>query len=160
HDFALSVRDADPFAGFRRAHAACASPDPLDRALYVDVNTYLVDDIMTKVDRMSMAVALEAREPLLDHRLLEFAAPVPSSRALQTGTRTPPARRLGGGPRGAPLLNRPKGGFAVRAAGGLGVPLAGLADDLLQAGPPHDRGFSGAGATARLWSEHRTRRQD
>ena len=52
----------------------CRSLDPLDRALYVDVHTYMVDDILTKVDRMSMAVSLEAREPLLDHKLLEFAA--------------------------------------------------------------------------------------
>src|SRR5205823_6955248 len=61
-DFAESVRESDPFDGFRRAYAACASPDPLDRALYVDVKTYLVDDIMTKVDKMSMAVSLESRE--------------------------------------------------------------------------------------------------
>ena len=80
------MRDADPFAGFRLAYASCASPDPVDRALYVDVKTYLVDDIMTKVDKMSMAVSLESREPLLDHKLLEFAATVPTSLKLKNGS--------------------------------------------------------------------------
>src|SRR5262249_15189306 len=84
-DFAATVREADPFSGFRAAYAACASTDPLDCALYVDVKTYLVDDILTKVDRMSMAVSLEAREPLLDHRLLEFAATVPTALKLKNG---------------------------------------------------------------------------
>ena len=54
--------------------ATCASADPMDRAMYVDARTYMIDDVLTKVDRMSMAVSLEAREPLLDHKLLEFAA--------------------------------------------------------------------------------------
>ena len=45
--------------------------------MYVDARTYMIDDVLTKVDRMSMAVSLEAREPLLDHKLLEFAARVP-----------------------------------------------------------------------------------
>src|SRR6185295_11459336 len=93
-DFAAEVRDADPFAGFRLAYASCASPDPVDRALYVDVKTYLVDDIMTKVDKMSMAVSLESREPLLDHKLLEFAATVPTSLKLKNGRSKYLLRRL------------------------------------------------------------------
>ena len=77
-DFARQRR-ATPIRSPRSATStrAARSRDPLDRALYVDVNTYMVDDILTKVDRMSMAVSLEAREPLLDHKLLEFAARVP-----------------------------------------------------------------------------------
>src|SRR5579862_1816956 len=78
-EFAAEVRDADPFQGFRLAYQSCGSPDPVDRALYVDVKTYLVDDILMKVDKMSMAVSLEARDPLLDHKLLELVATIPSS---------------------------------------------------------------------------------
>jgi len=51
--------------------------DPLDRAQYADLKIWLPGDILTKTDRMSMAVGLEAREPLLDHRLVEFAARLP-----------------------------------------------------------------------------------
>jgi asparagine synthase (glutamine-hydrolysing) len=154
------VRDADPFEGFRRAHAACESPDPLDRALYVDVNTYLVDDIMTKVDKMSMAVSLEAREPLLDHQLLEFAATVPTSLKLKNGRSKHLLRRLLERHVPASIVNRPKQGFAVPVAEWLRGPLAGMVDDLLQDGRLHDRGIFKPSAVTRLWSEHRARRQD
>jgi asparagine synthase (glutamine-hydrolysing) len=59
--------------------------DPLDRAQYADIVHWLPGDILTKTDRTSMAVSLEAREPLLDHRLLEFAATLPVSMRLRRG---------------------------------------------------------------------------
>ena|SRR5437879_607633 len=57
--------------------------DPLSRIQYVDIKTYLPDDILTKVDRASMAVSLEVRAPLLDHKLMETVARIPSSLKLR-----------------------------------------------------------------------------
>src|SRR5205085_12155296 len=56
--------------------------DPLSRIQYVDIKTYLVDDILVKVDRASMANSLEVRCPLLDHRLMELIAEIPSELKL------------------------------------------------------------------------------
>src|SRR6266704_5617397 len=54
---------------------------------YLDIKNYLPNDILTKVDRMSMAHSIEAREPLLDHKLVEFAATIPAELQLQKGER-------------------------------------------------------------------------
>ena len=59
--------------------------DAIDRAQYADIKHWLPGDILTKVDRTSMAVGLEAREPLLDHRLIEFSATLPVGMRLQAG---------------------------------------------------------------------------
>ncbi|WP_447979448.1 asparagine synthase (glutamine-hydrolyzing) [Candidatus Nitrospira bockiana] len=62
---------------FREYYQKCGALDVLDKALYLDLKTYLVDDILIKVDRMSMAHGLEVRCPFLDHRLVEFVANAP-----------------------------------------------------------------------------------
>jgi asparagine synthase (glutamine-hydrolysing) len=160
HDFATEVRNADPFAGFRLAYHSCSSKDPLDRALYVDVKTYLADDIMTKVDRMSMAVSLEAREPLLDHKLLEFAASVPTCLKLKNGRSKYLLRRLLERRIPPAIVDRPKHGFEAPTGAWLRGPLAPLVDSLLSDGRLRARGIFDDRAVAGLWHQHRAGRQD
>jgi asparagine synthase (glutamine-hydrolysing) len=154
-DFAHEVRDADPFLPFRLAYQSCPSQDPLDRALYVDVKTYLVDDILTKVDKMSMAVSLEARVPLLDHKLLEFAATVPSGLKLKQGRSKHLLRRLLERRIPKPIVERRKHGFEAPIGSWLRGPLAPMVDALFLDGRLRSRGVFNHDVVARLWREHR-----
>ena len=110
--------------------------------MYVDAHTYMVDDILTKVDRMSMAVSLEAREPLLDHKLLEFAARVPAVAQAEGRPRQVPAAP---GARAASAARRSSSaassGFAAPIGEWLRGPLAPMADELLLDGRLRDRGI-------------------
>ena len=159
-DLALATRTSDPFASFRRAYANCQSPDPLDRVMYVDVKTYLADDILTKVDKMSMAVSLEARVPLLDHKLIEFAARVPSSLKLRQGQTKYLLREALDRSVPRSMLNGPKYGFTAPIADWLRGPLKNMATELLLDGRLEDRGLFHAPVVARLWNEHQRGRRD
>jgi asparagine synthase (glutamine-hydrolysing) len=156
HDFAAATREADPFATFRQAYAACQSTDPLDHVLYVDVKTYLVDDILTKVDRMSMAVSLETRVPLLDERLIEFAARVPSSLKLRRGISKYLLKRVLERRVPKTILDQTKHGFTAPIGEWLRGPLKGLAGDLLLGGQLRKRGLFQASTVGRLWNEHQS----
>ncbi len=88
--------------------------DGVDSYAALDVATYLPGDLLVKVDRMSMAHALEVRSPLLDHRLHEWAARLPGGLKLHKGTLKWPLKELAKR-RGMPdaLINRPKMGFGI-----------------------------------------------
>jgi len=106
----------DSLSVFRDHYDRADGCDPLSRIQYVDMKTYLVDDILVKVDRASMANSLEVRCPLLDHKLMELVARIPSHLKLHNGRgkyifkksleRTLPQT----------VLNRPKKGFAMPVA--------------------------------------------
>ena len=86
-EFSRGLGGHDSYGFIEEYFRRTTSSDPLDQQEYVDIKTYLVDDILVKVDRMSMAVSLEARVPFLDYRFVEFAATLPSNLRLH-GKRT------------------------------------------------------------------------
>jgi asparagine synthase (glutamine-hydrolysing) len=110
-----SVREL--LGGRRAAFSLEAIPDPaldpLSQLQDLDIKTYLPGDILTKVDRMSMANSLEARVPLLDHRLVEFACGLPASLRLRSGVGKYLLKRTLHGRLPPELLTRPKQGFGV-----------------------------------------------
>src|SRR5262249_25148819 len=97
---------------YKRAGVA----DPLSRIQYVDIKTYLTDDILTKVDRASMANSLEVRCPLLDHKFMELVATMPSGLKLHGMTGKYVFKRALASELPQEILNRTKMGFAVPLA--------------------------------------------
>lgn len=137
------------------AHSNFASMDEFaEKMMELDLKTYLQEDIMAKVDRASMAVSLEAREPLLDHRVIEFAWTLPTEfRFNPTQTKrllrsvlykyVPPE-----------LIERPKQGFAVPLADWLRGPLREWAEELLDEARLEREGNFHPEPIREIWHEH------
>jgi asparagine synthase (glutamine-hydrolysing) len=123
-------RRFDPFVALE-PHLARAPQEPLARALYLDLKTWLADDGLVKVDRMSMAHALEVRCPMLDHRVVELAARVPSRLKMDGGRTKILLRRVAERRLPREILSRPKRGFAPPVSRWLREDLRDLSHDLL-----------------------------
>jgi asparagine synthase (glutamine-hydrolysing) len=87
--------------------------DPLDPALAVDYKTYMVDDILVKVDRATMSVSLEGREPFLDHRVAEFVSQLPSSLKIRNGEKKYLLKQITHKYIPKAMMDRPKMGFGI-----------------------------------------------
>jgi asparagine synthase (glutamine-hydrolysing) len=120
----------------------------------------MVDDVLTKVDKMSMAVSLETREPLLDHKLLEYAATIPSSLKLHQGTTKYLLRRLLQRRLPQAILDRPKQGFAAPIGKWLAGPLRSLGQQLLFDGRLESSGIFRDEAVRQVWDSHCAGRAD
>jgi asparagine synthase (glutamine-hydrolysing) len=86
--------------------------DFINKCLFLDYRTYMVDDILTKVDRATMSVGLEGREPLLDHRIIEFASQLPSELKYNKGDKKYLLKKITHKYIPKKLMDRPKAGFA------------------------------------------------
>jgi asparagine synthase (glutamine-hydrolysing) len=128
---ALAVSDGEIYAQARQFAEECDSNDPVTRMQSVDTRLYLAEDILTKVDRASMAVSLEVRAPFLDPRVAEFAASLPGNYKLR-GHKTKYILKKAVHELLPPFVTkRGKKGFGVPVAEWLKVKLRPLARDLL-----------------------------
>jgi asparagine synthase (glutamine-hydrolysing) len=145
---------------FRRHAQGAMTDDPLAMIQYLDLKTYLVGDINTKVDRASMANSMEVREPLLDHPLVEWLATLPSSLKVN-GQEGKWLLKKAMEPRlPHDVLYRPKMGFAVPLAQWFRGPLRGRVRDALLGERLADTGMFERGCLRELLDHHQSGRRD
>jgi asparagine synthase (glutamine-hydrolysing) len=144
-----------------RAHAKHAPTDhPLLLAQYLDLKTWLPGDILTKVDRASMAHSLEVRVPLLDHRLVEWASSLPPGLKLRGGTGKYIFKKTLEPDLPHDVLYRAKMGFRVPLAAWLRGPLAQRAREALRTGAIAECGYFEPAMLDRLMRQHASGRHD
>jgi asparagine synthase (glutamine-hydrolysing) len=135
-------------------------PDLLGRLIYRDMTGYLPGNILVKVDRASMAVALEARCPLLDHRVIEFAWRLRSDLKVRGGKGKFLLRQVLRRYVPPSLFDRPKQGFSVPVGEWIRGPLREWAEDLLCGSGLRDDGFLDPATVRAAWQQHCSGQRD
>lgn len=156
---ATACRGYDPARHTLDAWERTRGADHLTSMLYTDLKTYLPGDILVKVDRMSMAHSLEVRAPLLDYRVVEFAASLPSRLKIHRGSKKYLLKRAFSAQLPPGIVNRHKHGFTVPLARWFRQDLRELAQrHLLEQRELAE--FFDPGEVGRLWQEHQHGRAD
>jgi asparagine synthase (glutamine-hydrolysing) len=137
-----------------------ALDDPVERMMYLDQISYLPDDILCKVDRASMAVSLESREPLLDYRLVELAWRLPLAMKVGGGQGKRVLRRVLYRYVPPALIERPKMGFGIPLGAWLRGPLREWAESLLDSAAIGAYGLLDPAPVRAKWAEHLSGRGD
>ncbi len=146
----------EPLTLFNMPDKLPALPGLQERMMYLDTVNYLPDDILVKVDRASMAVSLEARVPLLDHRVVEFAWQTPVSIKYQHGKGKWLLREVLNRYVPRELMERPKMGFGVPIDDWLRGPLRDWAENLLDEKRLKEEGYFNPVPIRKIWQEHVT----
>lgn len=153
-DVLAATTDHDPFARGRACFERYRGGSLLDRLLYVDMKTLLADEILTKVDRASMAVGLEVRVPFLDYRLVELSRQLPVSLKLSDNRGKQVLHRIADEWIGPGVVPREKHGFDVPTDAWFRGPLRELAHDLLLSRSAASRAWIDAAAVQRMVEAH------
>jgi asparagine synthase (glutamine-hydrolysing) len=151
-DIRRQLGSYDSLDVLREYYEKVNTDDPLSRVQYVDIKTYLTDDILVKVDRASMAVSLEVRSPLLDHKFMELAASIPASLKLRGSNGKYIFKRALESVLPRSTLNREKMGFAVPLARWFRRELKEMAYDVIVGSKADD--LLQQNTVARIWAEH------
>jgi len=152
----LTLGNAEPPTAFTDPNRAALIDGLLSRMMYVDLVSYLPDDILVKVDRASMGVSLESRAPFLDHRVVEFAWRIPPRLRVRHGRGKWPLRQLLRRYLPETLVNRPKMGFGVPIDHWLRGPLKDWAAALLDEARLRREGYFDPVPIRRKWAEHQS----
>jgi asparagine synthase (glutamine-hydrolysing) len=158
--FNRSLNGWDSSAVFRSHFDRVRDLDPLNRMLYVDLKTWLPNDILVKVDRMAMANSLEVRSPLLDQKVIELAASMPPDLKYRKGRSKYLLKRHAERRAPSSVINRPKKGFSIPLALWLRNSLRSTAEDLLLSDRALGRGYFQAEHLRRMWARHQEGIQD
>ena len=156
----LRVTPSKPFDALGTAFAQAQSDDAMNRLLAVDAATQLPDDLLMLTDKMSMAVSLECRVPLLDHELVELAATMPEPIKIRGGRLKHLMKSALGDMLPPDILNRKKRGFGTPMGAWLKGQLAGVVDSVLAPESLQRRGLFDPAAVAEVIAAHRARRED
>ena len=140
--------------GAAGAHARCRQASPLSRMSFVDLTTWLADDLLVKADRMSMANSLEVRVPFLDHKLVEFATRLPAKLKVRGNTGKYLLKRYMERFLPSQIVHRVKKGFPVPTRSWFEKELAGFARETLLATDSSARHFFDTAELVRLLDTH------
>lgn len=149
-----ALRGYDPLAPVRARFAHARRWEPLSRIQYVETKTYLPGDLLTKVDRASMAHGLEVRVPLLDHRLFEYAARIPARFKLRDGVSKAVLKEALGDRLPPQVSARPKSGFSMPLAAWMRGALRPWVEQRLFAGRAHVGEWVDLDVVREWWDEH------
>jgi asparagine synthase (glutamine-hydrolysing) len=153
--FRDSINGSLPVQAFLEHQFERASKlDFMAQSQYADIKTYLVDDILVKVDRMSMAASLEARVPLLDHRLIEFALNLPDPMRIRFRRTKVIFRKAMQGVLPPEIIEKHKQGFSIPIKHWLRGPLKPMMTDLLSPETIRRRGYFNPDTVALWMGEH------
>jgi asparagine synthase (glutamine-hydrolysing) len=153
-------RDFDPLRGHRERYAASAGAEPFSRAQDIDLGTYLVDDILVKTDRASMAHSLESRVPFLDPLISEFALALPGHQKVRFLAKKRLMRKAVAPLLPPEIIRGRKRGFALPVAGWFRSELLSFARDVLSPERMRAQGYLNPNAVSAVIDTHVSGRED